>query len=318
MRLYLLLFLVTLLTMKLTFAQQLGDVKLNTPTGTLYGTLLAPEGQGPFTVVLLHAGSGPTDRDGNSAGLPGKNNSLKLLAEGLAQEGIATLRFDKRGIAQSTSAVMSEDMLRFETYVDDAAAWLEFLRADSRFNKIAMLGHSEGSLIGILAAQKFPVDAYISIAGPGRPAYEILLEQLKPQLTPEQFTETERIVMELREGRTVANPAEQLPQELATALFRPSVQPYLISWFRYDPRKEIAKLTMPVLILQGTHDLQVMVADAELLVAANPKAELKLLEGMNHVFKTVSDKMEDNVASYSNPDLPLADSLVDDIAKFLK
>jgi uncharacterized protein len=250
--------------------------------------------------------------------VPGKNNSLKLLAESLSAEGIASLRFDKRGIGQRAGAVVGEDRLRFETYVDDAVAWLEFLKADSRFSTIALLGHSEGSLIGMLAARRFPVTAFVSVAGPGKPADEAMLEQLKVQLPPEQFAQAERILQELRGGRTVANAAETLPQPLATALFRPSVQPYLISWFHYDPSQEIAKLKMPVLIVQGTRDLQVSVADAELLAAANTKAKKVVLEGMNHVLKTVSDNTADNVAAYSNPDLPLADGLVEAVADFLK
>ena len=164
---------------------------LETPTGTVHGTLLLPAGRGPHPVALLIAGSGPTDRDGNSAALPGQNNSLKLLAEGLAERGIASLRYDKRGIAESAAAAPSEADLRFETYVEDAAAWVGQLHADERFTSVTVIGHSEGSLIGMLAAPE--ADAFVSVAGIARPAPEVLRDQLRPQLPPELWDESERI-----------------------------------------------------------------------------------------------------------------------------
>src|SRR5262249_16837736 len=94
---------------------------LSTPTGIIHGTLLMPEGSAKVPVALIIAGSGPTDRDGNSPLLPGKNNSYKMLAEALAAEGIASLRYDKRSIAASRAAGLKEADLRFDNYVDDAA-----------------------------------------------------------------------------------------------------------------------------------------------------------------------------------------------------
>ena len=288
-------------------------VTLETSTGTLYGTLEVPSGSGPFPVVLIHAGSGPTDRDGNSAGLPGKNDSLKMLAEGLAKQGIASLRYDKRAIAASARAVTKEDDLRFETYIDDAVAWGQQLRKDKRFGKLTMLGHSEGALITCVAAQKLPADAYISIAGPGSPAGKVILDQLRPQAPPDLMKQVEGIVDSLNHGQLVENTPPQL-----AALFRSSVQPYLISWFKYDPSAEIAKLKMPVLILQGDTDIQVHVADANRLAAAQPAAKLVIVNGMNHVFKLVEADQAKQVASYSDPALPVAPKLIAEIANFVK
>ena len=152
------------------------SLKLETLKGTLYGTLELPSGKGPFTLVFIHPGSGPTDRDGNSAGLPSKNDSLKLLALGLAREGYASLRVDKRGIAASTQAATREEDLRFDTYVNDVLSWSQKVRQDKRFNKLVLLGHSEGALITLLAALKIKPDAYISVAGPGRNAANVLLD----------------------------------------------------------------------------------------------------------------------------------------------
>lgn len=291
------------------------SVELSTMTGKLYGTLEVPSGKGPFTLVIIHAGSGPTDRDGNSPAIPGKNNSLKLLAEGLAHNGIASLRYDKRGIAQSAAAGSKEEDLRFENYINDLASWLERMRKDNRFNRFVIAGHSEGSLIGMLAAQKAKADAYISIAGPGRPADQLIVEQLEAnKANPAALiSESKTILTELKAGRTVAKVSPVL-----AALFRPSVQPYLISWFRYDPAAEIAKLTVPVLIVQGSTDIQVSLKDSELLAAANPKAKRVVITGMNHIFKTAPADMQGNLATYSDPNLPLAPGFLDAIVSFVK
>jgi pimeloyl-ACP methyl ester carboxylesterase len=288
-------------------------ITLDTPTGKLAGTLLVPGGNGPFPLVVIIAGSGPTDRDGNSPLLPGANNSLKYLAEGLANRGIASLRYDKRGIGASRSAMTSEENLRFKMGADDAAEWVKMLRADRRFTTITVVGHSEGSLLGMLTAQESPVDGYVSIAGAGRAADKVLREQLGKQLPPPLLAEANAALDTLLAGHTIAAP----PQALL-ALFRPSVQPYLISWLTVDPQAEIAKLTIPVLLLQGTLDAQVTVSDAQLLAKAQPTAKLVILDGMNHVFKNVPPDAASQKNAYSDPKIPDNPTLIADIADFVK
>lgn len=288
-------------------------VRLETATGTLHGTLLLPEGAGPHPVALIIAGSGPTDRNGNSALLPGANHSLKLLAEGLAERGVASLRYDKRGVGQSAAAGPRESELRFDTYVEDAAAWLRQLRGDARFSTVSVVGHSEGSLVGMLAARQARADAFVSVAGVARRASEVLRDQLRPQLPPELWSESERILAALEAGRT----ADSVPEAL-DVLYRPSVQPYLISWFRYTPAAEIAHLRVPVLIAQGTTDVQVAVAEARALKEAKPDAELLVVEGMNHVLKLVPADPAAQQASYSNPSLPVAPALLEATARVLR
>jgi len=175
-----------------------------------------------------------------------------------------------------------------------------------------VLGHSEGSLVGMVAAQRLGTDAFVSVAGAGRPVQEIILEQFKSQLTPELLKTTEYILGQLTAGKTVASVPAQL-----NVLARPSVQPYLISWFRYDPSKEISKLRMPVLIVQGTTDVQISLADAKRLVEGNPGARLLLIDGMNHVLKTVPNERDKQVSSYSDPTLPVNAELVSAIGKFV-
>lgn len=289
-------------------------VTLNTANGNIKGKLLLPANAKTCPVVLLIAGSGPTDMDGNNPMM--KNNSLKFLAEGLVQEGIASLRFDKRGIAGSASAGQEESLLRFEDYVNDVTGWIDFLAKDKRFTGITVAGHSEGSLIGMLACTNQPkVKSFISIAGAGSPAYEIIEKQLITQMTPESIQkEVAGINRSLRNGKEVA----QIPPYLQT-LFRPSVQPYLISWYKYNPQTVIASLKMPVLILQGKNDIQVQEEDATLLKKASSQAELKLIDKMNHVLKDCeSINPQQQMAVYNNPSLPVNDTLLNTIVQFIK
>ena len=288
------------------------DIVLETSTGKVYGTLQLPETSAECPVVLIIAGSGPTDRDGNSPLLPGKNDSLKMIALGLAENGIASVRFDKRGIAQSAAAMTSEADLRFHHYVDDVVAWIKCLKADARFSDVVVLGHSEGSLIGMAAANKVSgLSGVISVAGAGKPAYELITEQLANE-AKDIRDESHGIIEELRKGKTV----EKVRPKLA-ALFRSSVQPYLISWFKYDPAVEIVNLNVPVLILQGTTDLQVSVEDAKLLAEAKPEARLKIIDRMNHILKEAPLDQGANVATYSNPTLPLAPGFLEEIIGFV-
>lgn len=279
----------------------------------LHGSLLLPAHKQKPPVVLIIAGSGPTDRDGNSLGLPGKSNSLKMLAEELAIAGIATLRFDKRGVGESRMAGLSEEDLRFQTYVTDVESWLKLLIADERFSGVAVIGHSEGSTLGMLAVQNVKVQAYISLAGPGQSAATILRTQLASKLPPQLAQVSEEILGQLEKNIAV----KEVPTPLLV-LYRPSVQPYLMSWFPIVPSQEIRRLTMPVAIFQGDTDIQVGVGDAQLLAKALPKAELHIVRGMNHILKQVPAEMQEQIASYSNPDLSLDPVFVTPLVQFLK
>lgn len=288
------------------------SIQLETPTGVIYGTLLLPE-KLPAPVALIIAGSGPTDRNGNSPMIAGQNNSLKYLAQGLAERGIASVRYDKRGVAESIKAATSEADLRFTTYVDDASAWIAMLRKDPRFRSVTVIGHSEGSLIGLIAVPAASADAFVSIAGAGRPAGVVLREQLKAGVPDTaMYNRALRIIEELEAGRLVSD----VPPEFR-ALFRTSVQPYLISWLPLDPAALVGKLNVPVLLTQGTTDVQINVADAQALAHANPKAKLVVIEGMNHVLKEAPAERAKNVATYTDPALPVVPRLVEEIAAFI-
>ena len=272
----------------------------------LSGTLLEPALKEDLCIALIIAGSGPTDRDGNSPSL--RNNSLKLLAEGLAESGFASFRYDKRGVGRSAREAM--DDLRFEHYVEDAKEWVNFFSKQSKFKSIAVLGHSEGSLIGSICSRLAEVNKFISLCGTGRRAGVLLEDQLR---RASAYTEeTKFIINKLSSGGTVA----EVPGELSS-VFRPSVQPYLISWFKYSPVEEIKQLGKPVLVVQGANDLQSSIEDAESLALASSSSRKVILEGMNHVLKHCTGNRKENASTYGNPNLPIHSELVSVLVSFL-
>jgi pimeloyl-ACP methyl ester carboxylesterase len=292
------------------------ELVLSTPTGDLSGSFMQSTEHAvghksmPKVVALIIAGSGPTDRNGNNPQMT--NNSLKMLAQGLAEQGIASLRYDKRGVAKSAKAGLSEIDLRLDTYIEDAQLWVEYIHRQHPNVPIVIVGHSEGALIGAAAAQHPRVAKYVSIAGAGQPIDVILREQLKSQPNIVLSSATP-ILDSLLKGEKVEN----VPPFLM-ALFRPSVQPYMISWFAYDPAKQIAKIDKPVLIVQGTTDIQVSTNNAQILASAAPMAQISIIEGMNHILKSAEADRAANMATYTQADLPLEPKLIDIIANFVK
>lgn len=287
------------------FAEE--GITLQTSKGKLYGTVTVPKKWDKGSLAIIIAGSGPTDRNCNNPSMT--SDAYKKLAHELAANNIATLRYDKRGIAESVAAVEKESDLIFDDYVNDVRDWVKLIKQDKRFNKIIIIGHSEGSMIGMIASAN--VDKVISIAGPGRSADALLKEQLTSQ--PKELQDMAfPIIDKLVKGEKVDN-----VNPMVSSIFRQSVQPYLISWFKYDPQKEIKKLKIPVLIIQGSNDIQVTVKDAELLSAAKPDSKLVIIDKMNHVLRSVDGDRQANLATYNNASLPLADGLVKNIADFI-
>jgi alpha/beta superfamily hydrolase len=274
------------------------------------GSLYSPLKQNKKTnLVLLIAGSGPTDRDGNQKGLI--NNSLKYLSEELVKNDIAVFSYDKRIISQVKIGNVNEATLTFDDFITDATAVLMFFKNQKKYNKIIIAGHSEGSLIGMIAA-KDKADGFISLAGAGRTIDAVLVEQIAKQ-APFLKEETQKNLDILRSGKTF-----ELKNPMLASIFRESIQPYMISWIKYNPQIEIAKLQMPIVIINGTKDIQVSVHEAELLKKAKPEAELVLIENMNHVFKEIKSDDAENMKSYTNPDLPVVPKLTSTIAAFVK
>jgi pimeloyl-ACP methyl ester carboxylesterase len=280
--------------------------------GKLEGSLCIAPAKQKTPVVLLLAGSGPTDRNGNQFGL--ENNSLQMIARMLQTRGISSLRVDKRGIGESKDALQSERSITIDTYVEDVKQWIKFLDKTNAFGKIIVAGHSEGALIGLLASVKNKlVNGYISIAGAGRSADDVIKEQFSK--VPDNVKEIIfPLIDRLKNGDSISN----VPPTLYM-LFRPSVQPYMRSWFKYNPCTELKKLNVPVLVVQGNKDIQVKTKDAELLAAAKPEAQLRVIENMNHVLKFCdSEDKEKQMETYDNATLPLHDDLIKYVTAFMQ
>ena len=286
------------------------SIELKTSSGTIYGTLLVPTNiHTKIPVALIIAGSGPTDRDGNNPVM--KNNSLKLLAESLAQKGIASIRYDKRGVGVSKQAAKSEFDLKFDDYIQDAVGWIDLIKQENLFSKIIVIGHSEGSLIGMNAAKK--ANGFISLSGAGNSADFVLKDQLSVQGKQIQDM-CFPIIDSLKAGKLVSN-----INPILNSLFRESVQPYMISWFKHNPQADLAQLNYPCLIVQGDNDLQVSIKEAKLLAAVSDKHQLVIIEKMNHVLKTIDSKERAvNLAAYANPMMPISLSLTEAIVNYIK
>ena len=276
----------------------------------LNGTLYTPIKQNNTTsLVILIAGSGPTNRDGNQFGMT--NNSLKLLAESLVKNGIAVYSYDKRIFAQMASGKLDEASLTFDNFIDDAKAVVLYFKNQKKYHSITVAGHSEGALIGMVAANE-NADAYISLAGAGRPIDEVIVEQIGKQ-APFLKEEVEKNLATLKSGNTF-----ELKNQMLASLFRASVQPYMISWIKYHPQNEIKKLQIPSLLINGDKDIQVSVQDAQLLQQAKPDAQLQIIPNMNHIFKAIKGDDTENKASYTNPELPICTELTSIITTFIR
>jgi len=289
------------------------SASINRGTYTMYATLTLPNTKArKIPVALFIAGSGPTDRNGNSSvGL--KSDAYLLLCHALAKKGIATLRYDKMGAGESKPGQTKLDTWTFDHEVADVVAWIQFLAKDKRFSNISILGHSLGALTGTLAIQQTgkTVKKFVSLCGIGLRGNETLKEQLSAQ--PKFVTDFSTPLLDsLSRGLNVKN----VPPYLEV-LFKPSIQAYLISWFKYEPAEELAKLSIPSLVIQGTNDIQIKVADAQHLAAKSKLAQLLLIEKMNHLFRLVEGDRAANLATYNQPTLPISEELVEKVGAFV-
>lgn len=296
---------IVLLDLQSVYGQE--EVFIESNGVKIFGTLTKPD-KPTQTVVLIIAGSGPTDRNGNS-GLSYNNYAYKMLADSLANAGIATLRFDKRGIGKSKSAAIQMELLRIEDFAMDVVNWIKYL--EPSFERIVVAGHSLGSLIGTLAIQEQPVKGFIALAGVGDTAYNTLKRQLSNQ--PKMVTDAAIPILELlNQGEKV----DSVPFFLMS-LFRPSIQDYLLSWMKYNPREEIKKLDIPVLVVQGNTDLQVTVEEARAMSAEVVNGKLVIIDEMNHILKPSSDNLIENYSTYNKPELSLHPALMPPILAFI-
>jgi uncharacterized protein len=290
-------------------AQRTDTLFVNIDGAKLHTVLTTPSETGNIPLAIFISGSGPTDLDGNNPVM--KNNSLKMLSDTLVANNIATLRFDKWGIAKSADPNFKESEVTIDLYTKHVVSLISQMKAKG-FKDIFIVGHSEGSFIGLIALQTTEVKGFVSIAGAGFPADEILKTQLKPQLPADMYNLTVSLLDSLKNGYQVTS----APQSLYS-LFRPSVQPYLISWFKYSPVELMSKVRCPSLILQGDKDIQITTTDAQNLANASKNGKLVIIKGMNHVLKNITGDVQENYASYSNPDLPVNQELTKAVTEFI-
>lgn len=271
------------------------------------GTLLAPR-QETVPLAIIINGSGPIDRNGNE--MMTKNNAAKKLAEALAKKGIATFRYDKRTLKAQQLNIDEKDM-RFDDFIDDAKAVIKRFSELPNYSSLYIIGHSQGSLVGMIAAQE-KADGFISIAGAGQTIDSLIVEQIGRQM-PGLEESARTAFNELRANGKV----KDYNQGLAS-LFKKSIQPFMFSWMKYDPQQEIKKLEMPVLIINGDNDLQVNTNEAKKLKDAKPDAELVIIENMNHIYRII-DKNDDiaNQKSYNEPQRPISNEMVEQISNFI-
>ena len=279
------------------------------PGVQIHATLLLASNQ-PGPVALIIAGSGPTDRNGNNP-LAGTNNSLKQLAEGLAARGIHSLRYDKRGVGASAAAAGKEEDTRFDDMIHDARFMTQFLTGNARFQGVFVVGHSEGSLVAINAAQGTTAAGVVSLAGPAQPAAALLRKQLDALQEPLRTQ-----AMDALDTLEAGNLLKNYPVFLGS-LFRPSVQPYLISWFKHKPQEDVAQLDIPVLALGCTRDVQVPGDEALALAKAAKKGTAKVYPTLNHLFKESPEDRTGNLATYAKEDPPFSPEAIKDMADFV-
>jgi len=272
------------------------------------GTLLTPSGGKSENLAIIIAGSGPTDRNGNQNFL--KSNSLKKLAERLSKNGIATFRYDKRIVKQILYNNIDKNIL-FDDFITDAVSVIDYFKKEGTYKNIYIIGHSQGSLVGMIAAQGRAA-GFISIAGAGQSIDEVITYQVEK--TAPMFTEdTKRVFGIMKTGETTTD----FPIALSS-IFNIELQPFMMSWMKYKPQEEIKKLDIPILLINGTKDLQVTVDEAQLLKDASEQATLKIIEKMNHIMFIIEGDDLENSKSYNESFRKLPNELIESITNFIK
>lgn len=273
------------------------------------GTLLVPTNVENPKLVIILAGSGPTDRNGNS--MMAKSNTLKLLAEGLSAQGIATFRYDKRSVKMLKDRNPNVDHIKFDDFIEDATTTLTYFKNSTDFSEVYIAGHSQGSLIGMIAAKE-GADGFISIAGAGQTIDKVIIHQIGMQ-QPGLDTMAAESFKELREhGSTTSK------HPFLASMFSKQVQPFMLNWMQYDPVTILPDLAIPVFIVNGKEDLQVSVSEAELLFSVKPDAQYLIVDDMDHSLKFTSNNNNEQKTAQEFASVPVMPELIDSIAAFVK
>lgn len=297
----------------LIFAQEVKTEELDLKNGdiSLPGTLTVAQSKKKTPLVIFIQGSGNGDRNGNQVGTAMQIGYIKTLRDSLNTKGISFYSYDKR--SANINNLKSIKDISFKGFVSDANVAIDHFKNDKRFSDITIIGHSQGSLVGMLAINTRndkAVSSYISLAGPGKTFDKTIVEQLTAQ-NPDLGKAAKEQFEELVQTDTIkeVNP-------FLVSIFTPTYQKFMKEWATENPATEIKKMKIPVLILNGDADLQVSTDDAKLLKNAQPKATLKIIPKMNHVLKTVNSIVE-NQEAYTSKDYEISKELINAIDKFV-
>ena len=271
----------------------------------LPGTLTFTSEKTPL-LIWIH-GSGNVDRNGNQRPYV-KANYIKQFRDSVNQQGIAFFSYDKRTANQKNMPILKKGVL-FDSFISDAQKVISHFKNNKRFSEIILIGHSQGSLIAMLASKKS--NKYISLSGPSNSIDQKIVEQMRAK-NPLIVNTLQEHFKELKETGEIKNVDPTL-----VTMFNPQNTPFFKSWMKHNPSEEIKKLKIPVLIINGTKDLQVTIEDAKTLHKFSLKSELVIIENMNHVLKHI-DKDDDNMKSYFSADFPLSDKLIKTVVSFVK
>ncbi len=272
------------------------------------GTILVPKAVENPPLAILIGDSGPTDRNGNQQMM--NTNTIKFIAEGLSKKGIATFRYDKRILKQMMDRTINEESISFDEFIKDANDVIEYFERSKAFSKIYVIGHGQGSLVGMVAAQE-KAAGFVSIAGAGQAIDDVIIDQLEQQ-APGLKDNARNAFNEMRTNGVTTNYSSGL-----SSIFRKQIQPFMLTWMKYDPQEEITKLNMPVLIITGEKDMLVQVSEAKKMKAAYPDGELHIIPNMNHVLKEVGDNAIENSKSFNEPKRPISPKLVNLVVEFI-
>ena len=272
----------------------------------IYGSIVEPKSRSNSNLIIFIGGSGPIDRDGNQSFM--KCDMFKKLAYSLSEKGITSFRYDKRVVTQIRKGKLDKK-ITFDDFVSDAIAIIDFF--ESKYNSIVIAGHSQGSLVGLLSIKE-GVSGFISLSGAGR-TIDMVIEDQISKTAPMLLEDTKNIFKILRSGKIT----EDFPLPLYS-LFNIEIQPFMISWMQYDPKKIIAKIPIPSLIINGDSDLQVDEKEAKLLYNSAQNSEILIVKNMNHVLVEIEGDELKNVKSYNNPDLKISELVIEKMVEFIE
>lgn len=281
------------------------EIVINNKEIQLPGTLTYSEENTPL-IIWIH-GSGPIDRNGNQPAQNVGANYIKQFRDAVNKKNIAFFSYDKRTANKNNHKFLKG--IQFKDFALDANEVINYFYKGKRFSEIILIGHSQGSLVAMLASEK--TNKYISLSGPSETIDKTILKQLgEKNSTLAEAAQQQFDTLRIKGKIEVINP-------FLMSIFSKQNQGFLYSWMQINPTEEIQKLTIPVLILNGDKDLQVKIEDAKALHTAKPTSELVIIENMNHVLKEIH-KDEENLSSYYSSDFPISPKLIKTVVSFIK